>query len=81
LRFLCLFAAIKDLPTVGLASSFAKASKDKSEAALHGWRPLSAFIRGCCLNLCGFAALREIFFVSICGAFGVDNGAAHLAGF
>jgi hypothetical protein len=64
--------------------------EDKSEAALHGGHPYprqSAFIRGRCFT---FAALREFFLLclfaailpgSIRGAVGVDDGAAHVAGF
>jgi hypothetical protein len=33
---------VRDGNPYGLASSFAKASEDKSEAALHGWQSLSA---------------------------------------
>jgi hypothetical protein len=50
---------IRIVATVGLASPFAKASEDKSEAALQGGDPyLRQFvsIRGCCF---AFAALRS----------------------
>jgi hypothetical protein len=50
---------VRDGNPYGLTSSFAKASEDKSEAALHGWQSLSALIWGSS-SLCAFAALREI---------------------